>query len=242
VKILKLFEERFWLPIGTSLILGLLLPGLGKHLGYLIIPMFMLIFFLTCLKIDFIDVIKHIKKPFFISYILIFYLIIIPAVLYFIFRIFNTEYAIGILLLTAIPPGTVSPVFTDIAKGNTTLSMAIALCCYLVSPFTITFLFFILTRTTIHLDLLKLFYTLLLVNFLPLILAQIVRKTRFTYIEKTKKYYSFVTIVAIAFVIYIVIATQQSEIVQNPIPAVIQTLGLYVLFFYIVYTGIFYII
>lgn len=110
--------------------------------------------------------------------------------------------------------------------------MAIALCCYLVSPFTITFLFFILTRTTIHLDLLKLFYTLLLVNFLPLILAQIVRRSSIAYIEKTKKYFSFITIFAIAFVIYIVIATQQSEIVHNPTIAVLQTLGLYVLFFF----------
>lgn len=239
MKIIKLFESHFWLPIAFALLLGLLIPSIGKNLGYLIIPFFMLIFFLTCLKIDFLDVIKHIKKPLFISYILLFYLLVIPALLYFVFRFFSPELAIGILLLTAIPPGTVSPVFTDISKGNTSLSMAIALTAYLISPFTITFLFFFLTRTAIHLDLTKLFETLLIVNFLPLLLAQFMRKTVSATIEKTKKYYSFITIFSISVVIYIVVATQATEILQNPLVALIQTLWLYVLFIILYCIGYF---
>jgi bile acid:Na+ symporter, BASS family len=237
VKVIKLFEEHFWLPITISLVLGLLLPAAGKHLNFLVIPFFMVIFFLTCLKINFLDVVSHIKRPLFIIYILLFYLVFIPAIFFAIVHIFNPEIAIGILLLTSMPPGTVSPVFTDIVKGNTTLSMAIALASYVVSPFTIVFLFYFLTRTTIHIDLLKLFQTLLLVNFFPLLLAEVVRKTNNLYVEKTKKYYSFITICCIGIVIYIVVAAQANEIIQNPFTALIETLWLYLLFIILYLVG-----
>jgi len=63
-----------------------------------------------------------------------------------------------------------------------------------------------------------------------MLLAQLVRKNGNSYIERTKKYYSFITICCIGIVIYIVISAQAKEILHNPLAAFIQTLWLYLLF------------
>jgi len=65
MKIIKFIEEKFWLPLIIALILGLLIPTFGKSLIFLIIPFLMIILFLTYLKTDLIEIISHIKKPFF---------------------------------------------------------------------------------------------------------------------------------------------------------------------------------
>ena len=59
-------------------------------------------------------------------------MIIIPAVLYEIFHFLAPDIAISILLLCAMPPGVAAPALTDIAKGNTSLSLAISLIAYLM--------------------------------------------------------------------------------------------------------------
>lgn len=239
MKIIKLTQEKFWIPLTLALVLGLLFPSLGLQLRGLVIPIVMILFFLTSLKIDFLEVLAHIKKPLFVIYIIIMYLLIIPAFLYGIFQFINPELAIAILLLASISPGASAPVLTDIFKGNTTLSMAISLTSYIVSPFTVLLLFFLLTQKVVLLNLNSIFQTLLLINVLPLVVAQILRKISKPFIEKTKQHYSFINICLIGFVIYIVVAVQAKDILQNPFSAFIDVLWLYLLFIVLFIAGYF---
>ncbi len=118
MKIIKLLEEKFWIPICLALLFGLFLPQFGLNLSFLVIPILIIVFFLTCLKINIHDVAEQIKKPKFIIYILILYLLVIPAVLYAAFQFISPEIGIGILLLSSMPPGVASVFITDIFDGN----------------------------------------------------------------------------------------------------------------------------
>ncbi len=242
ITVIKLFEERFWIPLTLSLLLGLFFPSFGRNFSFLVIPLLMLMFFLACLKIDFLNVVAHFKKPLFLLYILILYLIIIPVLFYALFKFINPEIAIGMLLLSAIPPGSASPAVTDIFKGNTSLSIAIAVAAYLVSPFTVLFLLFVLAQKIIHLDLGNLFKTLHIVNFIPLIASQIVRKIGKNAVLKTTKYYSFINILACCVINYIVVSTQANQIMANPFSTFVDILWLHLLFiatFIITYFAVF---
>jgi len=190
----------------------------------------MIVFFLACLKINIRDVLRHLKKPKFLIYIVIMYLILIPAFIYEVFRFINPELAVGMLLLSSMPPGVASVVFTDILEGNTSMSMAISIPAYLFSPFTVLLLFFVLTQKQINIDLGNLFRTLMVVNFLPLIVAQIFIKTSKGLIEKTKNYYSIISICGIAFLIYLVVAIQSAKILSNPYNALNGVLWMFLLF------------
>ncbi len=121
------------------------------------------------------------------------------------------------------------------------LSMAISISSYIFSPFTIPLLFFVLTQKQIHVDIKNLFLTLMIVNFLPLIASQIVRRFGNSLISKTKDYYTSVNIFLVSFMVYIVVAVQAKTILANPLNALMQIFWMYVLFIglYIVgyYTG-----
>lgn len=239
IKIIKVLEDKFWIPISFSLLIGLAFPTFGKGLNSFVIPILMLNFFLACLKINVIDVIEHIKRPKFIIYILVVYLLFLPVVFYYVFHFLNPEIAVGMLLLASMPTGVSAVVLTDIFEGDTSLSMAVSILAYLFSPFTISILFFILTQKQIHLDLLGLFKTLLLINFIPLFLAQIIVKINKKIVEKTQSYYSFVSIFLISFMVYILIAIQSDKILHNAVGTFIDVLWIYALFIALFILGYF---
>jgi len=228
--IIKLIEEKFWLPVLLSLFLGFLFPQVGKDFNFLIIPLIMINFFLASLKIDFIDVLKHIKKPAFIIYIVTIYLLLVPIGVYWLFSFVNQELAIGMLLLSSMPPGAASPILSDMFKGNVSLSMAIAIISYIISPFTVILLFYFLAQKTLPIDLGSLFQTLLIINFIPLIAAQTIRKINISIVEKTKKYYSLISVCCLCALVFIPISAQAERITSDLFGGFINVLWLNLLF------------
>lgn len=218
----KFIEEKFWLLLIIALVLGLVSPFLGKDLSFLIIPSLMVILFLTYLKIDYLDILSHVKQPKFIAYVLCIYLLLIPAVLYAVVSFMHPSLAISVLLLCSMPPGAAAPFLTDLMKGNTTLSIAVTFLSYIIAPFTVVALFFFLTQKTIQLDLWGLAQTLLLINFLPLIFSQIVRKYKKGLIKRTQTYFSVTNIVLITLMVYIIIASQSQQILSQPLSSLIS--------------------
>ncbi len=233
MKLIKFIEEKFWFPFIVAIVIALLIPTFGKSLNFLIIPFLMMILFLTYLKTDFIEIISHIKRPIFLIYILFMFLLVIPASVFGIFQLLNPELSIGFLLLCSMPAGVASPVFTNIVKGNTSLTIVVSLISHLVAPFTVLLLFFLFTLKILPIDLGSLSKTLLLLALVPLFSAQIIRKTNPKIINATKPYYGFISIVIISFLVYIGIANQTNEILRSPISAVLNILWLYGLFIFL---------
>lgn len=237
MKLLKFVEEKFWFAFLIAVILGFLIPTFGKSLNFLIIPILMIILFLTYLKTDLIEIISHIKKPVFLIYILFMFLLVIPAAVFGIFQFINPELSIGFLLLCSMPAGVASPVFTNIVKGNTSLTVVVSFISHLVVPFTVPLLFFLLTQKILSIDLWGLSKTLLLLGLAPLLFAQIVRKTNQKFINATQVYYSFISILIICFLVYIAVAIQSSEILNNLISTFLEIPWLYGLFVFLHIAG-----
>jgi BASS family bile acid:Na+ symporter len=237
MKLIKFIEEKFWLPFIVALVLGLLIPAFGKSLNFLIIPFLMMILFLTYLKTDLMEIISHIKNPVFLIYILFMFLLVIPAAVFGIFQFINPELAVGFLLLCSMPAGVASPVFTNIVKGNTSLTIMVSLISHLVAPFTVLLLFFLFTQKVLPIDLLGLSKTLLLLGFIPLLSAQIVRKTSQKFINSTRSYYGLISVLIISLIVYIAVANQSGEILNNPVNTFLDILWLYILFIFLHIAG-----
>lgn len=239
MKLVKFIEEKFWLPFIIALVTGLLIPAFGKSLNFLIIPFLMVILFLTYLKTDFMEIISHIKKPFFLIYILFMFLLVIPAVVFCIFKLINPELAVGFLLLSSMPVSVASPLLTNIIKGNTSLSIIISLLSFLIAPFTVLLLYSLLTQQILPIDLASLSKTMLLYILVPLLSAQIIKKITPKIIKATESYFNFINILIVCFLIYIGIAAQPNSILQNPISTFFDVLWLYVLFIFLHIAGYF---
>lgn len=237
MKLIKFIEEKFWLPFIFALVIGLVLPSFGKSLNFLIIPFLMVILFLTYLKTDFMEIISHIKKPFFLMYVLFMFLIVIPAIVFSIFKLINPELAVGFLLLSSMPVSVASPVLTNIIKGNTSLSIIVSLLSFLIAPFTVLLLYSLLTQEILPIDLGSLSKTMLLYILVPFLSAQIIKKTIPKIIKATESYYNFISILIVCFLIYIGIAAQPNAILHNPINTFLDVFWLYALFIFLQIAG-----
>ncbi len=228
--VIKFIEKYFWLIFSAGFVVGLFVPSLGKAIEGILIPLLMVVLFLTFLKVEVGGIWEYIKRPGFVGYIVFVYLFVIPAVVYLLLQWLDPRIAIGFLLLTAMPPGVVSASFTDIAKGNIALSLAVTVVGYFTAPLSVVALFFFLTGTSFSLDLWNFFQILVVMIVVPFVAAQIVRSKWRTVVRKTKKYYSAVNILLIAAIIYIVPALQSEKILAHPESVVRDVMWLYVLF------------
>jgi len=162
---------------------------------------------------------------------------LIPGILYLLFQFISSDLAIAFLLLSAMPPGIVSPVFTEFFKGNVSLSLALSLVGHLVAPFSVPLLFLLLTHQNVQLDITSLFKTLILISFVPLGAAEVVKRIAKKWVTETQPYYSLISILLVSFMIYNVVASQAKTILHNPLGAIIDSLWLCLLFLILYIVG-----
>ncbi len=162
----------------------------------------MFAFFLSCLKIKNSNIIKKIKKPFLIIYLILLILIIVPTIIYLLVRNFiEFEYAIAILILLAMPAGMIVPTYATIFKGDKELALILAILTSLLCPITIPALIYLLSGIKTNINFLNMFTTLSMIIFIPFISAIIIKKTSPNFIQKTKQYYSSISILAVTLII-----------------------------------------
>src|SRR5512137_2708834 len=127
MKISELIEKHFWLVLIAGILLGLWSPVPVKAAPFVPKILLGMMLFLAFLKIDALEVIENMKNFRLMIYIAFVYMLAIPLSFYFATRIFDAELAVGILLLTSMPAGVSTPVLTDIARGNISLSMSLVI-------------------------------------------------------------------------------------------------------------------
>jgi len=198
---IKLILKYFWLLFIFGIILGMLFPSLkliSPYLTYIL----MFVLFLSSLKMDTAKLFKRIKELKLLIFLVSFILIIIPIFLYLIFKGFlDLEYSLAILILLVMPSGMTVPVYSTILNGDKELALIIVILTSLLCPITIPFLLHFLVGVQITINSLQIFYSLSVIIFIPLILSILLKKVGKNFIEKTKKYYSPLSIILIMFII-----------------------------------------
>jgi bile acid:Na+ symporter, BASS family len=230
MKISDLIEKHFWLILIAGILLGLWSPIPVKAAP--IVPKVLLgmMLFLAFLKIDALEVLENIRNFRLMIYITFIYMIAIPLAFFFSTRIFNTELATGILLLTAMPAGVSTPVLTDIAKGNISLSMSLTIVSQLLAPFTVPFLFWIVDINSLTINKLLILRDITILVFLPMIISQIVKRYLPQIIIKTQHLFTSANVFLLFTFVYIAISSQRNVILENPAGLIWKIAVLYFVF------------
>jgi len=155
---------------------------------------------------------------------------LIPVVFFLTINIFNTELAIGVLLLTAMPAGVSTPALTDIVKGNVSLSMSLAIVSQLVAPFTVPLLFVLIDIGGHPIDKLLMLKDMAIIVFLPMIISQLIKKYFPVTIQKTQHLFTSLNVLLLFAFVYLAISSQRNYFLENPLGMVWKIAVLYLVF------------
>jgi predicted Na+-dependent transporter len=230
MKISGLIEKHFWLILLAGILLGLWSPVPFKAPSVLPKILLGMMLFLAFLKIDALEVLENMKNFKLMVYIAFVFMVAIPVVFYFSTRIFDAELAVGILLLTAMPAGVATPVLTDIAEGNLSLSMSLVIVSQFLAPFTVPLLFCILDINSLTINKLLILKDIAILVFLPMIISQIVKKYLPGTITKIQHLFTTANVFILFVFVYIAISSQRNVILENPTGLIWKIAVLYLVF------------
>lgn len=230
MKAIAIIEKYFWIFFLVGIGIALWLPLPFKMPPYLPEVLLSIILFLVFLKIDVFDILEHVRNYKLMAFVIFVFMLLIPLLFFFLINIFDGKIALGILLLTAMPAGVSSPALTDIAKGNISLAMSLAMITHLIAPFTVPLLFWLVDIKDLEINKLLVFKDLALLVFVPLIFSQIVKKFFSVTIRKTQHVFTSVSIILLFAFVYITLSSQSNAILGNPFSLILKTAVLYVVF------------
>jgi predicted Na+-dependent transporter len=232
--ILKQVDKYFWVFLFSSIILGLFMPAPFRPLENYVIYIVMTIIGLLFLKVDIIDIVTHIKNPFFLLYIAFINLVATPVITYFVFRGLTPELTPGLVLLAALPSGVTSAAFTDMMKGRTSLTLTTIIVTNLLSIITIPFVFFLLFNHSMEINVMELGLNLLKVFAIPFFIAKVLKHVLVQELTaKLQDYYNIIIVSLLSLMITISISFA-SEFITGQLKVSYGKLG-YLFLAYIIF-------
>jgi bile acid:Na+ symporter, BASS family len=237
MRIFHFIENYFWVFLITGLLMGLIYPVYNDFLMSMLKPLLMTMLFLVFLKTNLFHILKQVRDYRLMIYLVVSYMIIIPFVFFQASNLFNREFAIAILLLTAMPAAVASPSLTDIVKGNIALSASIAIITSLIAPFTVPLLFSFIKHENLSMDPWQMFSDLAILVFVPLILSLIVKKIAPAVINRAKNKFTAVNILIICILIFTAMGSQRDLILRDTISIIWKVGFLYLVYIMLHITG-----
>ncbi len=229
--ILNQIDRYFWILLVLGITLGFLFPQFFMGFESLIIYIVMAIAGILFLKVDILDIITHIKQPFFMLYIAFINLIITPIATFYIFGYFVPKLAPALLLIAALPSGVSSGAFTDMMKGKTSLTTTIIVLTNLLSVVTIPALFLLLNNTQLDIDVYELGLNILKILGIPFVIATIIRKLIPSKITDSIQNIYNLTIVLLLTSMMTITFSFQSEYILTHFSALLKPLAILFLAF-----------
>lgn len=159
------------MPILTplSLIVGVFLEDIGRHLLFLVPWIFAFMTFAGSLSINFEGFKSFTKYPKFILSAIAFLHIVMPIWAYILSRIIFNDHllVVGFILSVAVPTGVTSFIWISICKGNIPLGLSIILIDTVLSPIVLPLLAFIVAGERVSIDTSSIMLDLLWMIVLP---------------------------------------------------------------------------
>ena len=141
-------------------------------------PLLMVVMFGMGLTLDFKDFALVFTKPKYILLGCLAQFIIMPALAYGLSVAFALDVALmaGVVLVGTCPGGTSSNVITYLSKGDVALSVGMTSVNTLLAPFLTPAITYLLLRTTIHVDVVAMFMSIVQVVIVPIVLGFVINK------------------------------------------------------------------
>lgn len=231
---MNIIERRFWLVIGSAAVFGLLLPGITGPATQYIMPnlqyLVMAMLFTVFIRVDLFEMLHELKNPGFLAYVSICFLVIIPAVMYFLVLPFGRDIATAVLIISAVPVGASAGTLARLIGGNPTLGASLTIVTSLLAPFSIPLVLQTLTGATVNINRLSLLTTLVATLFIPMLVSQIVLKWLKPIGELIKPRAPAINILLLFFVVFVAITANRDVLISHPQGLIGQTLILFGVF------------
>ncbi|GAB5551922.1 MAG: hypothetical protein Sapg2KO_15130 [Saprospiraceae bacterium] len=228
--VVRWIEAHFWAFLLLAMLFGLLVPLPTAYMLPLLKPALIIVLLLIFLKIDVIDILEKIKNYRLMIWLAFCFLLLSPILLYELFSIWDPQFAIAILLLSAMPAGNSAPFLTDVMGGNTSLAMSITILTSLIAPFTIPLLFHFLVGQEIAIDHWGLFYDAASMIFIPLTLSIILKPLIPRLIKRIMPAFSTINILLLFMIVVASFGSQKSILLANPLDLLWDLLLMYLVF------------
>lgn len=226
----QFIEKYFWAVLLLGIIIGLWYPypvQMGNILPKVLLG---LMLFFVFLKIDALEIIENMRNYKLMFYIAAVYMFIIPLLFFLPLSFFNQELALGILLLTSMPAGVSTPALADIARGNVSLSMSIAIVSQLIAPFTVPLLFWLIDMKGLEINKLLIFRDIAILIFTPMIISQVIKRIFPIAVKKSQHLFTSANVILLFTFVLIAMSSQRDVILQNPAGLIWKTIILYCVF------------
>jgi len=213
-RFLSLVERWFWVLCIAAGVLGVLLPWPGDLMRPAIEPILLLMLFLTCLKISLGAVGVHLRRPRLLAWMLLLAMVLTPLAFYGATLLILPVFAVGVLIMIAMPGGMMDASLTEICGGDGSLALVGTGLTTLICPVTVPLLLYLLgvqpknlspDESALGLLLLQAGWLSLFV-FVPPLLAAAVRRVAPRAVERLKPSISGLTILCLMMLIYIALA------------------------------------
>jgi predicted Na+-dependent transporter len=203
-------QRHFWVPMLAALLVGAVVPDVGRTLEPTFKPALVAMLTLVFAKLDLADVLQHVRRPWLLVYLVAMKLVVLPLAVYLAARPLGPGLAVGLLLLAALPPAGSAPVFCDLVAGNTALGVAMYAASYLAVPFTLTLVMAVTQQA--ELDMWGLFRSLTLLVFAPVLLSLGLKLWAARWVARTRHLYSGLNLLIVIYLIFAVVSAQAREL------------------------------
>jgi BASS family bile acid:Na+ symporter len=161
----------------SSMAVGIIFPDFSSLFQGLPIYCLMVLFALSYLSIELATVWRTLKDH--SKTILTFTVLkslILPVVVFYIFKIFAPAYALSALLLIGVSTGVVAPFISNLVKGNSALVLVVVVITSALVPITLPALIHVVTAKYAELSLVAMIRMLMLVIFVPILVVEGLRR------------------------------------------------------------------
>ncbi len=142
---------------------------------------------------------------------------IMPLLAFALGKIFGLETGLlaGVILVGTCPGGTASNVMTYLSKGDVALSVGMTSVNTLLAPFLTPAITYLLLKTTVSVDVLSMFLSIIKVVIIPIALGFIINRFWGKYTEKVSDVLPLISVVAITLIVAAVVSHNAERILET---------------------------
>jgi BASS family bile acid:Na+ symporter len=199
--------------------IGLAIAFPERFTAFLPYPLYLMMVFLffSFLKVEFGEVLQHIKETASIIPILcLIKLVLLPAGLFYLFHLLWPKYAIPVLLLSGVSTGVMAPFFSGLLNASTLLALMMVVLSSLLVPFTLPALVKLLAGQAIQISFLSMVEMLVMVVFIPALAAILTRQFSPSFSKRLEKIQFPVSMVLLALVSFGIFPKYSSFFRERP--------------------------
>ncbi|MBT4933836.1 MAG: hypothetical protein HOL66_16160 [Rhodospirillaceae bacterium] len=162
----------------AGVVLGLMLPGLGNIIGVMLPLLVVMLLAVAMMRVDVPQVLLHLRRPFRLAAVLVFFMAVTPLVVHLLAGYFNLSPALhmGLVLLVCAPPLSANASMAAFLGLDDALVLNVTIVGTLLVPLSAPLLAATLFETAIDLDVASMFMRLALATGLSLGSAYVLRR------------------------------------------------------------------